>query len=194
MASRVDEPDGGFVRSAKIDDGPDVLVAALWRRLGCRLRPVACLNRSVSPARFPRYGSSPVTPDSTVFSGASPKGRGWLVVSEVSSPGDAGGAAALVLAIQEFVANGRRSGRQRQSAASPERAAVAVSVGVALAFQSDSLVRLQQPAGWFRPRCCDCFASPDSASIALYGRFGVTSSCCASGIARIRSRARDRGR
>ena len=121
--------------------------------------------------------------------------RGWLVVSEVSSPGDAGEAAVtLLLAIQEFVANGWRSGRQRQSAASPERAAVAVSVGVALAFQSDSLARLQQPAGWFRPRCRDCFASPDSASIALYGRFGVTSSCCASGIARIRSRARDRGR
>jgi hypothetical protein len=44
-------------------------------------------------------------------------------LSEGSCPGEAGEAAALVLATQEFVASrvGRRSGRRRQSAASPGR-------------------------------------------------------------------------
>jgi hypothetical protein len=47
----------------------------------------------------------------------------WPVLSEGSSPGYAGAAAALVLATQAFVANGGRrpSGRRPQSAASPGR-------------------------------------------------------------------------
>ena len=47
----------------------------------------------------------------------------WLGLSEGSCPGDAGETAALVLAVQEFVANGggRPSRRRRRSAASRER-------------------------------------------------------------------------
>jgi hypothetical protein len=52
-------------------------------------------------------------------------------LSEVSTPCGAGEAAVLVLATQEFVANGggRPSGRRRWSARRGGRAAVAVSVG-----------------------------------------------------------------
>ncbi len=55
----------------------------------------------------------------------------WLRLSEVSSPGGAVEAAALVLAIQEFVASGggRASGRRRQSAASPGRRVSSGRVG-----------------------------------------------------------------
>ena len=185
--TRLQKPGGGRRRDA---------VGCCFQRRACSEAGSQLAIRTASSWRT--GGTRPKRGSRLVFVLARASGRrrrGWLVVSEVSSPGDAGEAAVtLLLAIQEFVANGWRSGRQRQSAASPERAAVAVSVGVALAFQSDSLARLQQPAGWFRPRCCDCFASPDSASIALFGRSGVSSSCCAAGIARIRSRARDRGR
>jgi hypothetical protein len=46
----------------------------------------------------------------------------WPPLSEGSSPGDSGEAAALVLAIQEFVVSGGGGrGRRRQSAASPGR-------------------------------------------------------------------------
>ena len=63
----------------------------------------------------------------------------WLPVSGRSSPGDAGEAAPLVLAIQEFVANG--GGRAWSAPAGGlhrrgGRAAVAVSVGVAVGVPS----------------------------------------------------------
>ena len=63
--------------------------------------------------------------------GTSSLATAWLLLSEVSSPGGAVEAAALVLAVQEFVASGGGwpSGRRRESAASPGRRVSSGRVG-----------------------------------------------------------------
>ena len=85
--------------------------------------------------------------------GAQAKGT-WLLLSEVSSPGDAREAAALVLATQEFVANGggRPSCRRRQSAASPGRTGSRGRVGRRGWCPCRSLAGRSRPA-----RECRCF-------------------------------------
>jgi hypothetical protein len=70
----------------------------------------------------------------------------WLVVSKGSCPGDAGEAAAVVLATQEFVANGvgRRSDRRHRSAASPGRTGSRGRVGRRRSWRS--IAELPEPS------------------------------------------------
>ena len=79
----------------------------------------------------------------------------WLLVSEVSSPGGAAEAAGLVLATQEFVANGGgRPSRRRWSGASPGRTSSLGRVGQrGVAFQlalSPPRRQTSEFLGWMR--------------------------------------------
>jgi hypothetical protein len=89
--------------------------------------------RMTGPAAHDRVGDAAIAAGPCAWRRAGRSGltapRAWapalarLVLSEVSSPDGAGAAAALVLATQEFVANGRGrpSDRRRRSAAWPGR-------------------------------------------------------------------------
>ena len=97
---------------------------------------------TAAPARWPADGALPQERSRHAPS------ISWLELSELSSPGGAGEAAAPVLAIQAFVANGGRRppARHRRSAASPGRTGSGGRVGRrgVVAFQSRSDRRAAQ--------------------------------------------------